>query len=272
MKSFSLLMTFALVLFVGCQQSTSLPKANKAEPREQHDQVAERTSHYRTAKPDVSYDTEHDGRFAEFVSRTAGEMVQKIAVGIDRKGVMRVQLSEATAPEDTLPLTKSLLNGARKDFPGQAITLSVFDPHGEAILKAHYRPEEGVHYEVVKDEEKRSGGKSSWENHNEKPAPTASLSKSGTTEKDRKFAEWAMSKGQKFIRYVQADLERGHRLWFGVTRAVEPNDVNQLAKSLLEGAQSEFPGHELTATVFDPEGERIGKATLDRQGKVHWTK
>ena len=39
--------------------------------------------------------------------------------------------------------------GARKDFPDRPITLSLYDPKGEPILKARYRPGEGVHYQIA---------------------------------------------------------------------------------------------------------------------------
>ena len=93
---------------------------------------------------------------------------------------------------------------------------------------------------------------------------------SGVTEADRKFAAWAEEHGRAYLSYVQADLERHGRLWFGVTREVKPDDVPQLTKSLLQGAQKEFPHRDLVATVFDPEGERIGKAHLGANGQVRW--
>ncbi len=67
-------------------------------------------------------------------------------------------------------------------------------------------------------------------------------------------------------------MEHRGRLWFGVTRAVEPDDVSGLAKALLEGARTEFPRRELTATVFDPDGERIGRATLGADGQLRWVR
>ena len=48
--------------------------------------------------------------------------------------------------------------------------------------------------------------------------------------------------------------------------------LKQLTKALLEGARTEFPRRELTATVFDPEGERIGRATLSADGHIHWAR
>ena len=67
------------------------------------------------------------------------------------------------------------------------------------------------------------------------------------------------------LRYVEADLERHGRLWFGITREVKPADVRPLTQSLLEGARKEFPSGDLVATVFDPDGERIGRAHLGRR-------
>jgi len=92
------------------------------------------------------------------------------------------------------------------------------------------------------------------------------------TEEDRKFALWAEEHGNSYLRYVEADLEKHGRLWFGVTREVKPADVPELTRSLLEGARKEFPRGDLVATVFDPEGERIGRAQLAADGKVRWEK
>jgi len=169
-------------------------------------------------------------------------------------------------------LTKSIMAGARSDFPNKPITLSVYDPAGDLILKAHYRPDHGIHYEIAHE-------KSTPLKPAENPATTAEqgtsaevLARSGVTEADRKFVSWAEEHGRAFLRYVQADLEKHGRLWFGVTRDVKPSDVPDLTRSLLEGAQKEFPRRDLTATVFDPEGERIGKAHLGSDGHVRWEK
>ena len=222
------------------------------------------------ASVQVSGDTERDLRFGEFVKKTAGGMLKDVAVGLERKNVLQVELSEATAPEDTLPLTKGLLGGARKDFPGQPITVSVYDPTGEPILKAFYEPEEGVRYEVAqsKDSPKRAASKARAAGDTSTAARSAP--RGGLSDKDRQFADWAMNKGGDYLRYVEADLDRKGRLWFGITRAVKPADVPGLTKSLLEGARTEFPSRALTATVFDPEGEKIGNATLSRDGEIKW--
>jgi len=225
-----------------------------------------------SAGVEVSADTERDRRFGEFVKKTAGGMDKAVAVGIERKNVLRVELGEATAPEDTLPLTKSLLSGARKDFPGQPITVSVYDPTGEPILKALYEPEEGVRYEVAHSKDSPGRTTASARSDGDAKTATRSAPRGGLSDKDRQFADWAMKKGGDYLRYVEADLERKGRLWFGITRVVKPHDVPALTRSLLEGARTEFPRRELTATVFDPDGERIGNATLSRDGEVKWTR
>jgi hypothetical protein len=263
-------LAFLLLLGAGCDRPALPPRAEPPKGDQDQPRRAERTARGGAPTADVSFDTPRDRRFAEFVAATAGDMVRKVAVGLERQGVMRVQLGEATTPEDTLPLTKSLLAGARKDFPDKPITVAVYDPAGEPVLKAHYRPDHGVRYEVAR------AGRDAETDRAERPpgagAPAAGPDGSGTTDKDRRFAAWAAEKGRRYLRYVQADLEHRGRLWFGVTRAVEPGDVSDLAKALLLGARTEFPGRELTATAFDPDGERIGKATLDRGGAVHWSR
>ncbi len=224
------------------------------------------------ASVQVSGETERDLRFGEFVKKTAGGMLKAVAVGLERKNVLQVELSEATAPEDTLPLTKGLLSGARKDFPGQPITVSVYDPSGEPILKALYEPEEGVRYEVAQSKDSPRRTASTARASGDASKATRSAPRGGLSDKDRQFADWAMNKGGDYLRYVEADLERKGRLWFGITRAVKPDDVPALTKSLLEGARTEFPSRQLTATVFDPEGERIGNATLSRDGDIKWAR
>lgn len=249
-------------LALGCFQSTPSETTVSRSRIEPPDSVATRSQPHSV---ETSYDTPHDREFADFVRNTAGSMLRKIAVGIERKGTMRVQVGEAVSPEDTLPLTKSLVSGAQKDFPNKPFTLSVFDPQGEAILRAHFQPGQGVRYEVAKSEPGNNRSSDS-----EASASGTSTPRGGTTTRDQRFADWAMETAPKYLRYVEADLDKRGRLWFGVTRAVAPGEVRELTNSLLKGARTEFPRRELTATVFDPDGERIGKATLLADGTVRW--
>jgi hypothetical protein len=221
----------------------------------------------RQEHPKFSYDTDKDRRFADFLRDNSGGMVRQAAVGIDQEGKVRVQVDRSVSPDDTLPLTKSILNGARKDYPGKAFTLSVYDPQGAPILRAHVDPEAGVRYQVAHEdgEPSASGARPPVSG-----ATAAPLIRSGRSQADQKFADWAEQHGRNYLRYVQADLESHGRLWFGVTRQVKPADVPDLTRSLLEGAHKEFPGKEIIATVFDPDGERIGRAHLGANGKVRW--
>jgi len=219
---------------------------------------------------ELSSDTERDRRFGEFVQEKSGGMIKAVSVALKRKNILRVEVSEATAPEDTLPLARSLLSGARKESPDQPITIVVYDPSGAFIMKALYEPEEGVRYEVAQSKDSPGLTTPSTRPAGDASNTSRSTPRGGLSDKDRQFADWAMSKAGDYLRYLEADLEREGRLWFGITRAVKPDDVPDLTRSLLEGARTEFPGRELTATVFDPDGEQIGRATLDRDGEVKW--
>jgi hypothetical protein len=264
-----------LTAIAGCNPAVPPPATVPDRPAYQVERPAEPVSTPRAERPvaqagtpEVSYDTERDRVFADFLRAKSGGMLRKAAVGLERKGELKVELDQSVAPDDTLPLTKSLMAGARKDFPDRPITLSVYDPAGEPILKAYFRPGHGVKYQIAHE-----GGSRTAEPKEEAPPPSGPgdvLARSGVTENDRKFAAWANEHGRAYLRYVEADLERHGRLWFGVTPEVKPADVPDLTKSLLEGAHKEFPGKELVATVFDPEGERIGRAHLGADGRVRW--
>ncbi len=222
----------------------------------------------RQENPRFSYDTEKDRRFADFLREKSHGMVRQAAVGVEREGKLRIQVDRSVSPEESLPLTRSILAGARKDFGDRALTLSVYDPQGEPILRALVDPGGGVRYQVVHDE-----GESRPRSDAPASSPTTPadpLARSGRTEADRRFADWAEGHGRRYLRYVQADLERHGRVWFGVTRDVKPTDVPELTRSLLEGAHREFPSKELVATVFEPNGERIGRAHLGSDGRVRW--
>lgn len=263
----------AAVLLGGCNARTTgtsplppaAPGAERPAPAAPQDIIPRE----RQENPRFSYDTEKDRRFADFLREKSGGMVRQAAVGVEREGKLRIQVDRSVSPDETLPLTKSLLAGARKDFPGRAFTLSVYDPQGAPILRARVDPEGGVRYQVVNDE----GGSKPLSGASSSGTATATadpLARSGRTEADQRFAGWAEEHGRRYLRYVQADLERNGRLWFGVTRDVKPADVPDLTRSLLEGAHREFPGKEIVATVFDPDGERIGRAHLGSDGRIEW--
>jgi hypothetical protein len=214
--------------------------------------------------------TADDRRFADFLREKSAGMVRQASVDAKEGGEIRVELDNSVAPDETLPLTKSLMAGARKDFPGRPLTLAMYDPNGDPILKAYYRPGQGVQYRIAHE----GGSKARRDDSARRDASPAAdaLTRGGTTAADRKFAEWAEEHGKAYLRYVQSDLERNGRLWFGVTSETKPADVPELTRSLLEGAMKEFPRRELRATVFDPEGERIGRARLGADGRLSWEK
>jgi len=262
-----------ILAVAGCQPVMAPDPPTTSPPAVSRPVEVERPSAPRAARPVINFETDRDRPFAEFLRDNSGGMIQDVAVGVEKSGLIRLKLDRSVAPEDTLALTKSVMAGARKDFPDKAITLAVFDPAGAPILKARYKPGQGVNYQIAHEPPGSSApGRG--------PEPTSSptvrqgggdpLARSGVTEADRKFALWAEDHGKAYLRYVEADLEGHGRLWFGVTREVKPADVPELTRSLLEGARREFPKGELVANVFDPEGERIGRAHLAAGGKITW--
>jgi hypothetical protein len=263
----------ALLALSGCSAGTTTtspgipggPTPTPAESSSAHRDVIPPS---RQENPRYSYETDRDRRFADFLRENSGGMVRQAAVGIEREGKLRVQLDRSVSPDDSLPLTRSILAGARKDFPGKPFTLSVYDPHGEPILRARATSDGDVRYEVVHD----SGGTpaAAGDRAGDSGSAADPLARSGRTPADTKFATWAEEHGKRYLRYVQADLERRGRLWFGVTSDVKPADVPDLTRSLLEGAHREFPDKQIVATVFDPDGERIGRAHLGSDGQVRW--
>jgi hypothetical protein len=257
----------ALLAAPGCDNAATAPPpgrpAGDADARDAGRAPGPATA---PAPADVSGDTPADLRFGEFVRQAAGGMVKDVAVGIERRGLLQVVLGEQAAPEDTLPLTRSLIAGARKDYPGKAFAVAVFDPSESLILKAHYDPGQGVRYDL--DGSDGPAGARAPEPDGRAPDAPARPDAGGIS--DDEFQRWAMEAGHGFLRYVESDLRRSGRVWFGVTREVAPADVPDLTRSLLEGARTEFPDRELTATVYDPEGERIGRATLGADGRVDW--
>ena len=86
------------------------------------------------------------------------------------------------------------------------ITVSVYDPTGEPILKAFYEPQEGVRYEVAqtKDSPRRTVA-SARPGVGATTAPR-SAPRGGLSDKDRKFADWAMTKGGDYLRWLSAGL------------------------------------------------------------------
>src|SRR6478735_552644 len=101
-KSLITLLAVLLPCGLGCFRGGPSPG-----PRSERPDSIEHTSRLDPPKTEnssaeVSFETEKDRRFAEFVAKTSGAMVRKLAVGIDRDGIMRVQLGQSAAPEDTL--------------------------------------------------------------------------------------------------------------------------------------------------------------------------
>src|SRR4051794_27181350 len=110
----------AAVVLGGCNtrapgtapRSSATPTAARPTPDSPARDVIPRG---RQENPQFSYDTEKDRRFAEFLREKSDGMVRQAAVGVEREGKLRIQVDRAVSPEETLPLTRSILAGARKD-------------------------------------------------------------------------------------------------------------------------------------------------------------
>src|SRR4051794_16027401 len=144
-RSLAWMCCMAAVVLGGCNTRTpgtapwppATPTAARPAPAQPPQDVIPRG---RQENPRFSYETEKDRRFAEFLREKSASMVRQAAVGVEREGKLRIQVDRSVSPEETLPLTRSILAGARKDFPDRAFTLSVYDPQGEPILRAHVEP------------------------------------------------------------------------------------------------------------------------------------
>src|SRR3954470_11123406 len=86
----------ALTLLCGCDLPPGVPVKVESrpviEPRPTSRVDGGVSHNERTAE--ISFDTARDERFAEFAGKAAEGMIRKIAVGIDRRGVMRIELGE----------------------------------------------------------------------------------------------------------------------------------------------------------------------------------
>ena len=262
-----LILAFLVIALSGCgTDSTTIPQQSSPPSRtENTPYVAPRPV---KALAKISWDTDRDRVFAEFLRDKSGGMIKEAAVGVERKGSLRIELDRSVTPDETLPLSKSVIEGVRKDFPDQPVTVSIYDPKGEPILKARFQPGQGVKYQIAHESAPLSTDRP--EVTNTSKTSSTPLDRPGMTQADQKFATWAEEHGKGYLRYVEADLEKHGRLWFGVSREVKPADVPKITQSLLEGARREFPRGILVANVFDPEGERIGRAYLENDGKIRW--
>jgi hypothetical protein len=220
----------------------------------------------------VSSDTDRDMTFGGFLIEHSGGRIARAAVGIEKAGMLRVDLDRSAIPDDVLGMTRTLMDRARGDFPDRSIHLAIFDPGREPILKVQFRPGQGVRYQIAHpqpvDRNPDPGADSA-------PAAIRSgarIARSAVTGRDREFADWASEQGRAYLHYLEVDLEHNGRIWFGVGRQVKPADLPGLTRLIMERARDQFPGGDLKASVFDPEGERIGKARVGPTREIHWEK
>lgn len=220
------------------------------------------------SRAEITGDTDQDRAFGKIVELHSEGMIARASIGLERLGLLRLVLDRSASPEQVLGMTRKLLRAARKDYPERPISLALFDPGEEPILKARFRPGHGVRYEVVhrKPGEVQPGGEPSTI---ETPGhDVASISTSGETDKDRIFAAWAAKQGGPRLRYVEANVERNGRLWIGLASDANPAE---LVKMIFDKAQDEFQREDLVAMAFDTEGRPVGKARVVSGGVIDWS-
>src|SRR4051812_13861113 len=116
----------AVLAIAGCPPTAVEPVAPPSSPSiSRPDERRVYPAPDRPTTPVISFDdNDRDKAFANFLRDHSGGMIAEATVGIEKKGLLRVVLDRSVAPEDTLELTKSLMAGARKDFPDRPITLA----------------------------------------------------------------------------------------------------------------------------------------------------
>ncbi|NJN38600.1 MAG: hypothetical protein HC790_07585 [Acaryochloridaceae cyanobacterium CSU_3_4] len=94
------------------------------------------------ARPKVTYQQLQQGNtpagqgFAEWVLQTAGELVSDAYVRDNDK--LGVVITNTVVPTDVKPLARSLVQGFRRNFPNQDLTVLMYAPDKKLILTANY--------------------------------------------------------------------------------------------------------------------------------------
>lgn len=85
----------------------------------------------------------------------------------------------------------------------------------------------------------------------------------GNTPEGVNFADWVAQTGQDLIKDVY--VRDNNKLGVVITPKVRPNEVQPLAKSLLQGFHRNFPQQDLTVFVYAPDKKLVLSAQYDIQ-------
>lgn len=85
----------------------------------------------------------------------------------------------------------------------------------------------------------------------------------GSTVAGQKFGDWVVSTAKGLVQ--DAYVRDNNKLGVVVSRQVKPNEVKNLAKSLLQGFHKNFPNQDLTVLMYAPDKKLILTARYDEQ-------
>jgi hypothetical protein len=104
---------------------------------------------------------------------------------------------------------------------------------------------------------------------NSLPALTSGISyqqlERGTTVAGQNFGDWVVETAKGLVK--DAYVRDNNKLGVVITPQVHPNEVQNLAKSLVQGFHKNFPNQDLTVLMYAPDKKLIMTAQYDVQSK-----
>ena len=100
-------------------------------------------------------------------------------------------------------------------------------------------------------------------------APTTNVGYSqlerGNSDAGQAYGDWVVSAAQGLI--SDAYVRDNDKLGVVITNSVEPGEVKDLSRSLLQGFRQSFPNKDLKVLVYAPDKELILQANYDSQSQ-----
>ncbi len=87
----------------------------------------------------------------------------------------------------------------------------------------------------------------------------------GSTSAGQKFGDWAVQTAKGLVQ--DAYVRDNNKLGVVITPQVKANEVQTLARSLLQGFHKNFPNQDLTVLMYAPDKKLILTARYDEQSK-----
>lgn len=106
-----------------------------------------------------------------------------------------------------------------------------------------------------------AGGTSVSQSPTLAPSPTYAQLERGDTASGERYGEWVMKTAQGVV--TDAYVRDNGKLGVVISPQVQPQEVQTLARSLMQGFQKNFPGRDLSVLVYAPDKELILTANYD---------